>query len=56
MWPSSWPPYQSPYEPSESHPKVDGPVGPEATVPGWGVCGMPEARPRMKNPASETMP
>lgn len=53
VWPSSWPPYQSPKEPSKSQPKVDGPVGPEATVPGCGVCGISDARPRMKNPPGD---
>ena len=32
------------------------PVGPEATVDGSGVEGMPEARPRMKPPPSWTRP
>src|SRR5262245_34260580 len=59
VWPSSWPQYQSPYEPSVSHANPFAPVGPDATVEGSGVVvGTPEARPRMKfpPPASWTSP
>src|SRR5262245_50484542 len=56
VWPSSWPPYQSPYEPSLSQPQLFDPVGPDATVAGSGVPGIPAAEPRMKPPPSDTKP
>src|SRR5258705_8951165 len=63
VWANSCPPYQSPKEASVSPVTLTGtvpppglPVGPEATVVGSGLVGIPDEHPRMYPPPTETRP